>query len=211
MIISNLEQLSNWQQPGNVGNSGGGSTQPHGTFLMTPAVPGQFSAKPASPYDNGYNYIDLTPDFSPGFTPSYFAYKLQFMFPTAADLAACQANEFELQQNFNNHVFNMAWSPFGGLWHSFDYNVSKWIPTTIPAVLTPGQWVKVRADFLRGADNTLTHLTLRVNGKTNAVNIKRPATPKVEPGYIHAAFQLDTESPALPYRVEVRGMSVEML
>ena len=144
--------------------------------------------------------------------PSYFVYRLGFVFPTAADLAACQAVEFELQQNVGNRVYNMAWQADirgSGLWRTFDYTRSVWVPTAINVAFAAGEWVDVAATFLRGADDTLTHLTLRLNGKTTALNVKRISTPKVEPYYVHAAFQLDTENPALPYKIEVRGMSLE--
>lgn len=208
MIIP-LGQRTDWKQPGNVGNTGGASSAKHGTFPFTPAKPASFAANPASPYDTGYSYVDLTPDLK-GLIPTYFVYKLKFMFPTEADLAACQAPEFEIQQNFKNQVFNMAWSVINGLWCSFDYTNSAWIETEIPANLTAGKWIKVRSDFVRGGDNSLTHLTLRLNGKTNVVNIKRTASPKVEPAYVHAAFQLDSNAFGTPYKVIMGPISVEM-
>lgn len=218
-----LEQQTDWIQPSNTGDTGGGSTKPNGTFIMTPAtleipavaaIPASsatFSAQGNYPYNNGYWYRVIPGAWD---AMTYFCYQLQFMLPTDADLAASQAVEFELQQNIGSHIYNMAWqADIAGtkLWRTFDYNVSQWIATAIPVSITPGEWNVIEAVYLRGTDSTLTHVSLTINGVHYPVNITKAATPKVESDYVHCAFQLDSGSPAVPYTCKVQGVSVVMM
>lgn len=211
MIIDNLEQLSDWVQPDNAGDSGGPSSKPSGKFTMTPAMPCIFNAAGAYPYNNGYFYRNIAGSWD---STTYFVYRLRFMLPTIADLAACQAIEFELQQNVGSRIYNMAWQADikgSGYWRTFNYSKSIWEPTAISVFIAAGEWTVVEATFLRGGDATLTHLTLSLNGKLTPINITREATAKVESDYFHAAFQLDSGSPAIPYKLILGAMSVELL
>lgn len=218
-----LELQTDWIQPGNVGDTGGGSTILNGTFLMTPATleipaaaavpaaPAIFSAQGNYPYNNGYWYCVIPGAWD---AMTYFRYQLQFMLPTAADLAASEAVEFELQQNVGSHIYNMAWqADIAGtkVWRTFDYNLSEWVPTSIPVSIVPGQWNVIEAVYLRGADGSLTHISLSINGVIYPVNITKTATPKVESDYVHCAFQLDSGSPAVPYTCHVQGVNVAMM
>ena len=218
-----FEHQSDWIQPSNTGDTGGGSAKPNGTFLMTPATfatpaiaavpaaPATFSAQGNYAYNNGYWYRVIPGAWD---AMTYFCYQLQFMLPTAADLAASQAVEFELQQNVGSHIYNMAWqADIAGtkLWRTFDYNVSQWIPTNIPVSIAPGEWNVVEAIFLRGQAGTLTHVSLSLNGVVYPVNVTRPATAKVQSDYLHCAFQLDSGSTPTPYTCKVQGVNVSMM
>ncbi len=214
IVFTNLELATDWIQPGNVGNDGGGSTKPHGNFVMTPGgsiyVPAVFSAKGVVPYDNGYWYKQLSGVLN---SMTYFRYKLNVMLPTSYDMASCQALEFELQQNVSGQIHNMAWQADlknSKVWRTFDYNLSQWIPTGLPINLASGVWTTVDATFLCTASTT-THISLGINGIVTPINITRPATPKVESDYVNCAFQLDSNSLFAPYKCLVENMSVTML
>ncbi len=218
-----FEQQTDWIQPSNTGDTGGGSTKPNGTFVMTsatleipavaavPSSPATFSAQGNYPYNNGYWYRVIPGAWD---AMTYFCYQLQFMLPTAADLAASQAIEFELQQNVGGHIYNMAWqADIAGtkVWRTFDYNTSQWIATNIPVSITPGEWNAIEAVFLRGEAGTMTHVSLSLNGITHPVNITKTATPRVESDYVHCAFQLDSGSTAAPYTCKVQGVNIVMM
>jgi len=207
--LTSLETQPGWLQAGNSGDSGGGSSKPNGTFTI---VPGDtvFSAKGNYPYNNGYWYLPITGNFD---ADTLFSYSLQFMLPTAADLSACQAVEFELQQNVGGNIYNMAWQADikgSGLWRTFNYTTSAWEATTIPVKLIAGEWTAITATFLRSASGTLTHVDFTLNGVTTPINVTRAATPMVQSDYLHAAFQLDSNgmTPPTPYICHVKGMTV---
>jgi len=208
--VNSIEQQPGWIQPGNVGDTGGGSSAaPTGTFLLTTGS--VFSAKGAAPYNNGYFYKVIAGNFA---ASTLYTYGLDFMFPTAADLAASQGIEFEIQLNIGSKIYNMAWqADFLGskLWRTFDYNLSDWEPTSIAIVPpVPGVFTSVQGKFLcDGAGNT-THLTFTVDGVEYPVNVTRPATAKVESNYLHAAFQLDSNglTPPTPYSCHVQNITL---
>lgn len=206
--IANMESLADWTQPGTVGNDGGGSITGPKQGGFTPGSPAVAFLKPTGPYQNQYNVRSV----GAANAMTYFEYRLRFMFPTAQDIAACQAIEFELQQNIGSHIYNMAWQRRPDEWYSFNYNSTIWAASGIASgQLIPGQWVDVKANFIRGGDCTLTHLGLRVDGKHNLVNVTREATAKVESDYLNAAFQLDGNAIAAPYEMMLLDMGITML
>lgn len=209
-ILSNMEALTDWTQPGTVGNTGGGSTAGPIQGGMTQGSPAVAFLKPTGPYQNQYNVRSVPGSWD---AMTYFEYRLRFMFPTAQDIAAHQAFEFELQQNVGGHIYNMAWQRRPkDFWYSFNYSTSSWESSGIPVgQLIPGQWIDVAASFLRGGDATLTHLALRVDGLTTQVNITREATARVESDYLNAAFQLDGNSITAPYEMMLLNMGITML
>lgn len=210
-IFSALQKLTTWIQPGNVGNTGGISNIPHGAFMMTPGSPATFSANGAVPYDNGYFYADLPGEWS---GVSLFSYRFKMRFPKMSDYEACQAFEFELQQNAGSRIYNMAYQfDFKGskLVRTFDYTTSVWFPTSISTDCI-GQENTIEALFVRDTvEQTTTHVGIRINGTFYPVGFRRPSTPKVESDYVHCAIQLDSTNPPVPYVVEVDDVEVMML
>lgn len=223
ITLAGFEHQGDRVQAGNTGDTGGGSSKVNGTFVMkpatfdipataaVPAAPAMFTAEGKYPYNNGYWYRAIPGEWN---AMTYFCYQLQFMLPTAADLEACQAVEFELQQNVGGQIYNMAWQADikgSGAWRTFDYNTSKWVMTSIPVGITAGEWTAIEAVYLRGSDCTLTHVSLSLNGVEYPVNIRKAATPKVESDYVHCAFQLDSGSTPVPYVCHVQGVNVVMM
>lgn len=221
-VVGGLEAGTNWIQAGTTGNSYGSTAT--GTFIRTAAssagADSTFSAAGNAPYADGYWYMNL------GSYDSMieFSYALEIMFPTAQDLANCQAVEFELQQSVGGLIFNMAWQADlkgSGNWRYFTYtNTSSadWhqpspaIPVNT-SLFAPGQYVSIVANFRRDpAANTMTHVSLSINGTVYAVNVTQPATSQPESDYVHAAFQLDCSGASTPpqYIVHVTDMNVTM-
>ncbi len=210
-ILNSLENdVTAWVQAGNTGDTGGGSAKANGQFTITPKAT-TFHADGAYAYNNGYWYRVLPGDWS---NATLFKYSFQFRFPSAADLAACQAVEFELQQSLGGKIHNMAWQADYAatkMWRPFDYSASKWVDTSIQAnPPEAGAWFTVEAVYLRTGD-TVTHVSLTLDGVTHLVNFTRQATAEPEADYVHAAFQLDSNSVPTPYSVEVQNMSVTMM
>jgi hypothetical protein len=210
--ISDMQLLSDWIQPGNVGDDGGGSSKPNGKFVMIPGSPATFVAAGIRNNNNGYFYRKV-PEATNAMT--YFEYALSFSFPSQASIDACQALEWELQQNVGGQVYNMAWQADlkgSKLFRPFDFNKTLWTSTAIPVTtldLRPGMTNSIIGRFLRHA-NTLTHLSIDINGVSYPVDVTRPSTPKVESDYLNAAFQMDTIDPSHPYMVLVDKMSLTM-
>jgi hypothetical protein len=210
----NLEKRNDWIQPGNVGNTGGGSTAPHGTFNMIPGSPATFTCQGAIPYDNGYWYtvIDNTGLLS---NAKRFRYDLEVQ-AGWDDLAAMQALEFELQLTIAGLVFNMAWQADSvtKLWRTFNYSIKQWEPTQIAfdSALMAGKFCSISSEFVINPDKSVTHSLLSIDGLSHALAITHvsaqsdPATAN----YLHAAFQLDSNgaTPPTAYSVQVREMNV---
>jgi hypothetical protein len=204
---------SKWLQPGNAGDSGGSSGKTSGTFTYTPGVApdyeATFAAFPNYAYNNGYWYTTLGKfDWANKWT-----YHLEVKFQTLTDFNASQAIEFELQQDVNNFIFNMAWQADfikSKTWNTFDYTNKVWNSTGIPvnfAQFKSLQYVVMEAVYLR-TPTTLTHVSLKVNGTLYTVNKTRPGFAKVLTPHTNAAFQLDTRSTATPYSVKARNFNV---
>jgi hypothetical protein len=214
--IPNIQALpaSKWIQPGNAGDSGGSSGRTNGTFIYTPGVApnyeATFSANGAYPYNNGYFYTTLG-NFS---WANQWTFHLEVKFPTLANFLASQAIEFELQQDVNNYVFNMAWQAnFVGAsktWKTFDYTNKVFESTGIPvdfSLFNTQQYCIIETVFKRTA-NTTTHVSLKINGTTYLINKTRPAFARVLTPHTNAAFQLDSNHVPVPYIVRARNFFV---
>lgn len=204
-------ESTGWKQPSNVGDSGGPDpSKTPGVFAMTPGETATFSAHPAYPYNNGYWYMK----WRAAQTVSSFLYDFWVQFPAAADLAACQALEFELQQSAGNYVYNMAWQVHPSAatpWRYFDKVKRQWIASATPndpTVWQNAQWVRLAATYTRNSDQTVTHVALCVNGQWLPVGVTQPAQPVTGPDYLAVAFQLDTVKAMTPYKVAVQRMRV---
>lgn len=206
--MTNIEAKAGWIQPGNVGDTGGGSGKPNGSFLMTAGTPATFSVKGAYPYNNSYWYLPVGARNQ----ATQFQLALAFMFPTASDLAASQAVEMELQQSTGLLVFNMAIQFTLAGAHTlkiFNYAAKQWEDTGIPFVLTPGQWTTVAAQFVRTATE-MTHVGVTLNGVAHPIGKSHAGTATNGAGYLNAAFQLDSNgsNPPPAYSVKVQNYNV---
>lgn len=214
--LTGFELLSDWLAPPKVGNNGGATpTGPSANTVWIPGTPATFVIQGLAPWADVYLYRNIPGDWS---TYTAFEYKLDFSFPSSDAIAACQAVECELQQVVNGHIYNMALQfDISGskLVRTFDYATSQWIATDIPVTvlqLVPGAVNNITARFLRNSTaNTITHLSLAVNGIDNLLNITRTGVPTTENDYLHCALQLDSQYAPKPYMVHFGNIGVTAL
>jgi hypothetical protein len=214
--IPNIQALpaTKWIQPGNAGDSGGSSGRTNGTWTYTPGIApdyeATFSAQPGYPYNAGYWYTTLGKfDWANKWT-----YHLEVKFPTLADFTASQAIEFELQQDVNNYVFNMAWqADFRGVrktWSTFDYAAKVWNSTGIPVdfnLFNHQQYCVMEAVYTRTL-TTVTHVSLKINGQIYLINKTRTGVIRTLTPHTNAAFQLDSNYLGTPYIVRAKNFYV---
>lgn len=208
--INNIERLAGWLQPGNVGNTGGGSPVPHGTYelsLGSTVTPAMAVIQPAYPYDNYYFYRTLG-QFN---AATQFQLAMEFMLPTAADLAASQAIEMELQQANGAFIFNMALQfTLAGprTLKIFNYATKVWEDTGIAFTLLPGNWMAVAAQFARTA-TAMTHVGVYLNGTHYPIG-KTHAGTSSGSSYLNAAFQMDSTggTPPPSYKLQIQNYNV---
>lgn len=218
LSISNMETMTDWIQPGNVGDdNGGGAGAPTASCVITPGKTLITKLVPQAPYADLYVYRQIEPgtDLS---AYNLFQYSRQIMFPTQADIDACQAFEFELQKVDNGYLYNMAYQvDFVGAkaLTTFDYNSSTWQPTYFAvdkSTLSPGVWYSLEALFrIDQTAHTTTHLGITIQDQMVPINITRPATPTTESNYIHAAYQLDADSAAQTYTIVQQDIDLIMI
>lgn len=209
-IRGGLHAQLQWNQNGNVGNSGGGSSQAHGTYTQVLDANGlmsTFTIAPASAYDN--YYFDIGNIGGPTKAGKYrFVYHMKFQYRKSGDVAKSQAYEFELQWSDGKYTYNMAWqanlSSSTPTWRYFRYTgtagTGGWIDSHIPvdvATLNAGGVEDVYATFIvDSSQGTVTHEFLQINGATNPVNVVMSAPAKGEHVYLRVANQLDSKGAA---------------
>jgi len=193
------EGLSGWNQPGNVGNTGGASPKPHGTSTWTPGA--IVTARPVIPYDNFYFVKDLP---VPAVAPTRFVSIRQH---SIANLAGWQALEFEHELHWSSFVYNMAWQfdQANKRVGYFNYNISDWEYTKIPMPVL-SNLVTVAEFAIDTAARTCTHVALTICGAQYTrypVNITQPATPKQTPNKLTIAEQMDPNGVPVPISMTI--------
>jgi hypothetical protein len=207
---THLEESTTWKQPGNVGDSGGGDPNAAKPGTFTPGAVGVWQLNPNYAFNNAFWYQK----FGAHNTAVKFVYRLKLQIPTPADVAACRCIEWHVQQNVNDHLYNMAWQANfdTNKWRMFNYNTTSWEDTGLainPADWSGGNWVDLICQCSRTATVT-THESISINGVSHAIGATHAYTAKVENDYVSVAFQLDSQASADPYRVNAKDMSVEM-
>jgi len=219
-LFTNLENYE-YEQPGNTGDTGGGSEKPHGTYTLTPG-PGTLDVQvmPAAPYNNFYFYTNL----QTASEQSRFVWGGGWCFPTEADRSASQGLEWEIELCLGGDVWNMAWqillkpgSNEKQGFRAFDYTHSKWV--AVPAVpfdphwLDPGKILICEAEYISGR-TAEQHVALTVNGNRTPVTFSQPCRADrwdAHSNYVHYAFQLDADGGATPYRAVLHGLKAQVL
>lgn len=221
-----LSAVSSWIQPGNTGNTGGGSVAPHGKYTWSPGNPttgqsGVLSIQPAAGWDNFYFYNTLVGRMDR--PVSYFGYQVPFALPSQADVAACNAFEFELELCEAGLRYNMAWqwkpSHVDGApaWRSFDKLNQKWVvePSLPAPVAVAGRPVTLWAHFLIDRlAKTVTHDSVVLDGQFISIGRTRPAVQGSNPAtwYLHNAVQMDPLGSGKGFTVQLGpGMTARAL
>lgn len=196
LTLSNLDADAGWEQPGNVGNDN--AVGPSTATTMTASHGALFTIKGNGPYANAY-WLKRCGSFE----ATEFEYALNVMFPTAADIKACQALEFEMQQSVGGKLFNMAWQLdfVTKTCRPFNYAATAWEVSGIPLPLfEPGKFVSLVSTFSR-QDSVGIHKALSINGYCYPVNLSHPLTEKASGDYFNVALQMDTNSNGDAYSV----------
>lgn len=202
-----LQLKSDWTQQED-------SPGPHGTCPITPgtiASPMEVTFTPAKraqgqPWDNAYIMHRNSPTAA-----TSFAYILNVVFPTTADIANCEAFEFELQHNLGPTIFNMAWQYlFGTGWRVFNYVSGVWEGPVIPATPNPFMaGVPARIVALFNHDTELvTHVGLSINGVFTPLDIVHAGKAQQQNPYLNNAVQIDSKGQGAPISLQINECTV---
>lgn len=159
LFESPKESLFHWTQPGNVGNTGGGSPKPHGTHYWSPGDPALFDCAGISGQeDNFYFYCPLP---MPTTLPSRV---VDFRTHQITDFSQWQALEWQQQLTLGRKIYNMAWqfSASSGI-RIYDKANEKWIPSGIDPKASPDftKPVSTRCEFSLN-QNAVTHVSITI-------------------------------------------------
>lgn len=180
-----------WIQPGNTGNTGGGSGKPHGTTIWTPTATGtviQFDPKPN--YDTGDHYMVLPYPTQP---PKRLRTTCgNWSALTPADWAKSQQMEGPVAEYVGQgYQYTCAWAcnPKDGL--RYWAGAQKWqsLKNVTVSLANPIFWVyECSLDALR---HTFTYKWLVINGQKIDVNIEVPAVLHPSKQEYSIAVQMD--------------------
>jgi len=198
-----------WLQDGNVGNSGGASPKPHGSFSF--ANSGDVTIFPAGAFDN-YFFLMTFP--LPQAIPGNFVLAFDNFSVVPESAGLCQALEAQIEVRDGINVYNMAWQAdqSSKTMRLFNHVAQKWVE--VPSIPFPDLSKPVRwsAEFrIDRVASTTTHDVLWLNGVRYPVGVTQPATPIVTPIEMSVAFQLDANAAGSNYTAEISGMKVAWL
>jgi hypothetical protein len=166
--------------------------------LFTPAV------RESGNWDNAYILHR-----NPYVAATQFAYIASITFPTAADIANCEAYEQDFQINNGSHIFNWGWQFLFGtglrIWNRG--GTVKWNSLGFPFVFTPGVPVSLVMTFAI-AGTALTYLAASVNGICTPINITYQAVAEAESPYVNNAVQLDSRGKGAPISLALNECTV---
>jgi hypothetical protein len=208
-IFDNLESRD-WQVAGGTlaDSNPGAPGQPtaDGSHVAPGANNGYFEIAPHAPYADRYWYLEFGADPQ----KTTFRYDLRMLLATAADVAAPQQIELDLQQCIGGKVFNMGWG-FGfqsGELRVWNRSGKAWVDTGVPMPrLTPGAWFNVSTEMHRDGDNVY-HDAITINGSRIIIAKSFPAPTLGLKDMLNGGFQLDSNFRGAPYRCYVNNMRI---
>jgi hypothetical protein len=158
---------------------------------------------------------------SPGHVVQYVKYHFKLYIPSGQPSGdskePIQAIEFEVQQDFNNTVYNFAWQDqYRGCgtsctWNVYNMSTHAWENTDIPATaFTHDAWHDIVAEFHVDSSGTIWHDALTIDGTRNVPTIhnSHSSVPKTVGATLNNAFQLDMDQYDDSYTVYVDTMDV---
>jgi hypothetical protein len=190
LTLPSLQLRSDW-------TSQADSPGPHGPCLITPGTPTSPMKVAFSPtqrpqgddWDNAYILHRNAYEASTQFT--YFT---NITFPTAQDIANCNAYEQDFQINDGGHIFNWGWQFLFGtglrIWNRG--GVEKWNNVRVPFTFTPEVPVPLVMTFAISG-TSVVYLSAAINGISTPLNIAYPAVAEKESPYLNNAVQLDSK------------------
>lgn len=215
-VYPHLEQAV-WNQPGNTGNDGGGSTIPHGSYALTLTNNAlKVDTFPAGAYDNYYFYTKIT-NYQVPTKRTRVIWEGTVNVPFAG---ATQAFEWEYELGVDGLAYNGGFQllfPVGGgpLVRYFDFPNKHWVPlASIPldVVAFKDQSIPIVAEYIIDPVNSAeTHVALTIAGVRYPVNITEPVVVHFpNANYLNFAFQMDTNFAGAPNTIKLSDLKLTM-
>ena len=199
VVYDHLERDAWLLAPGTAANTGSTGS----TVKATQGLPGISSAflriAPNGPYGDAYWYEKkaIDPD------KKNYKYEASFLFGTAADAAASQCIEFDIQQVISGLVFNpgLQFDFAENLIRVWNRNGKAWVSTGIPCPRwNPNQWMRVVYEAHRD-DKMVYHDSVTINGVADLFNLSFPAVTLNLPDMMNVGMQLDGNKAGMAYQV----------
>lgn len=204
-----------WIQPGNVGNTGGGSSAAHGseTWKVIPGQPTEIAVTPkniAPKSDDFFNYMILP---YPSAAPNRFRFTAgNYGTKTDADWSKCQQLECQIEEFRDGFQYTCAWAcnPHTGM--MYWAGAKKWQPfiggSAIKAFISPNSFI---AEFSLDHDaHTYTYEWIYVNGQMLQVGITIPCVAaRPDRKEFSISVQPDCQASASPYVVLLDDLFAE--
>lgn len=209
------EFLNNTTLPWLLADGGGATKLEPGCAKQTPGNPMTLSLDPGGkPFMDPYWYLKLPPQ---SFQTAI--YDLSVKFPSAKDLAASQAFEFELRDDSISEEEDGGWqADFGtGFWRLYDFKNARWVQTKIglPNSVVWLAGVNIGAVYSVAEGTTIpdgiTFQGLLINGVWNPVGQLEIAVHTSTSPKFNMAVQLDGNQRGAAYSVSVAQADVRIL
>ena len=193
--------------PGASANTGSAGSLATATQAQPSSSCAWFNIAPLGAYADAYWYKTL------GANPSKttYTYQLSFMFNTAADAAASQCVELDIQQCIGGVVYNNGWQ--------FDFQSNQvrvwdrdakekglpnpWVATVLACPRwTAGKWMNIFVENHR--DSTTVYAdAITINGVRTPINMSFPAPTLGLSDMLNCAIQLDSNSVGAAYKLYI--------
>ena len=158
---------------------------------------------------------------SPGHVVQYVKYHFKLYIPSGQQSGdskePIQAIEFEVQQDFNNTLYNFAWQDqYRGCgascnWNVYNMSTHAWETTDVPATMfTHDAWHDIAVEFHVDASGTIWHDFITIDGQrfSPTTHNSHASVPKTVGATLNNAFQLDMDQFDDSYTVYVDVMDV---
>lgn len=159
------------------------------------------------------NYVDcyFTQRVPTDGTKTRFKLEASFLFPTAADISACQCLEFEIRQVTDDKRMVILAGQLqysGGQLRYFDWQQRAWLSFGVPIIKPlPMAWVSVVLEGHRDA-TTVYYDAMTLNGIRTPMTQSYALLATDWSPLLWAALQLDDTSAVNGYRIKVDGVKL---
>src|SRR6185437_1139500 len=216
----NARPVNVWFQPGNTGNTGGGSAARHGTWTITDNDDGsrEFAIVPASPFDDfiwGLNLLKSVITLNRALQVTVFEIADE-------DLPKAMGIETNFEHSSNGFRKNAGLQALLGTdkdavsgklvsnqWRYYDIGAGHWFDTGIPfdrSMFGTGKRIELLSEFEEDPALGMHNISLTINGTQYVVDKwSKPKATTWGP-YLQQGFQMDSLSSAAAYTVKVWDM-----
>lgn len=185
-------------------------SQTGGTCVITPGTSTQpmkvaFAPNKGSPWANAYILHR-----NPYQLATMFAYLTSVTFPTATDIANCNAYEQDFQLNPGGAIFNWGWQfLFGTGLRIWNRSAGAWVKDAILQFppFKPGIPKRLVMLFSR-TPNSLTYRGVAIDEDFTPLNITFPCVAGVQNPYLNNAIQVDSKGQGAPINILLNECSV---